>query len=96
MPGDAIEAVRRLAQRNLAIIGGDIWIMGPRRPVHTKAYSGWHTNRDPDESWDLFVQRASNFAISRIPRLTSDEPGSFVVLVVSDNIRQTRGSNQEA
>lgn len=82
-PSDAIRAVHTLAGHCIATLGGEIWILGPSRPEHTKEYRGWHVNQEHSETWLDFTDRAAAYATESIERLRLRELGCFVVLTLS-------------
>jgi len=70
---EALAAVRVLADRGHAVLGGELWLVRDgevwgQLPQHSgpPAVYAWETERRPDETWPTYVARACSEAQSVI------------------------------
>jgi hypothetical protein len=81
----AEDVARTLVGLSFAVIGGDAWTSSdPPRPT----YRNWHTEREPDETWEAFVIRARDRAVSSMRSIEGDQQSKpLYVLVAVDSKR---------
>jgi hypothetical protein len=97
IPGDAtgglsrdaaIEACQGFAQRDVGVLGGDVWAWdGSRfRPL---GGDGWYADRAPNEAWMVFRDRSIAAAVTAVSREVALGPGEqpLYVLVCTPNHR---------
>jgi hypothetical protein len=73
---DALRAAHALADKELAILGGELWLLHETEvfgvlPQHSGAPAvyHWRCERMPSESWSQFVTRACSESVSAIQDL---------------------------
>lgn len=82
----ALDAVAELAARNLAILGGDVWV-ADEGSAPEPAYDNWHADLGPQEAWGDYVRRSEAHARDRIMFFDSIQPtgtARFVLVPCSE------------
>jgi hypothetical protein len=76
---EALAAVRALADKGRAVLGGELWLVRDGEvwgvlPQHSgpPAVYAWETERRPNEAWSAYVARASVEALSAIQALPGE------------------------
>jgi len=76
---EALAAVRVLADRGRAVLGGELWLVRDGEvwgvlPQHSgpPAVYAWETERRPNEPWPTYVARACGEALSAIQALPGE------------------------
>jgi hypothetical protein len=82
-------AIDLLTGKDVAILGGDIWLGNTTdRGYHSVASEVWASNRRANEPWHAFVERSAVAAIDHLDLVEGALEGHdiYVVLVAADEL----------